>query len=76
MSNGLDFYGLDDQLQSIVEPTEKIPVQEGTIEPHITDPQIQYDDDDLIGRVLLSKGISDFNKIKFENDNGEIEEKN
>lgn len=74
MANGLDFYGLDDNLDSVVEPTEKIPLQEGIIEPDNNN-NPQYQEDDLIGRILLSKGISDFNKIKFENDNGEIEEK-
>ena len=53
------------------QPTEE------TVEPQIVEPvqeETEEVDDDIITSLLKEKGISDPNKVKFENEDGEIEE--
>ena len=54
------------------EEPETPPVQEP---PHVDEPPVVNQDDNFISDFLKSKGIDDISKIKFENDSGEIEEK-
>lgn len=67
-----DEYGLDDIFNNPVNPsTEQPPI--GPVTEPITS---SNDDFDVVTELLKSKGINDPSKIKFENDAGEVEERN
>lgn len=72
--NELDYYGLDEDLNEISsqENNDVITNEVTSFEDNNND---DVDSDDIISRLLKSKGISDTSKIKFENESGEIEEK-
>ena len=77
---------IDDGFEGLDEPInqdEQTPLENDFIEPEASleeEPQESLDyensDSDIIQELLKSKGIQDSSKIKFENDNGEIEEIN
>lgn len=62
----IDDVEIEQQEEEIIENQEEI--QEQNVDTHIET------EDDFIASVLRSKGISDMSKIKFENEEGEIEE--
>lgn len=60
---------MDDMID---EEFDELEGQTGTQEPD----EIQTEDDDFVSQLLRSRGIDDKTKIKFENEDGEIEEVN
>ncbi len=67
-----DEYGLDDIFNNPTNPsTDQPPI--GPVTEPITP---SNDDFDLVTELLKSKGINDPSKIKFENDKGDVEERN
>jgi hypothetical protein len=67
--------GIDDDLDDF-EGAEKTPQVEEPTQQIEETPQQEETPPDLLTSLLRTKGIEDKSKIKFENDEGEIEEKN
>lgn len=67
--------GIDDDLDDFEGAEETPQVEEPTQQIEET-PQQEETPPDLLTSLLRTKGIEDKSKIKFENDEGEIEEKN
>lgn len=69
----IDYYGNIDE-ENYVKPLTN--VQE-TVTPqnNIPEPGVQTQDDTLLTQLLHSKGISDPNKIKFEDENGQLQDR-
>lgn len=75
MINDKDFYGLNDDDNNLPEDNKENVIE--TIDNNIKqDNNSNNEEPDVIQRLLLSKGILDPSKIKYENENGEIEERN
>ena len=70
-ANSIDLDDLDDVQDPIVETPD---VPEPDIDDH-QEPDIQDDDFDLAKELLTLQGISDMNKIKFEDESGAVIEK-
>lgn len=67
--------GIDDDLDDF-EGMEETPQVEESAQQVEEAPQQEVTPPDLLTSLLRTKGIEDKSKIKFENDEGEIEEKN
>lgn len=75
--NGIDLMDDEDDVDIISEETdnsESISQKEKVDNPIISAQLVSSSPDDFIPELLKSRGIEDFTKIKFENENGEIEE--
>lgn len=68
-ANTIDLEDLDDPIIDTPEPVED-PVEEP-----VEEPAVQNDDFDLTKELLTLQGITDINKIKFEDESGAVVEK-
>ena len=66
-----EFESIQDDLEPPVEPQDT----DGSIEDPSQEPSNKDDEEDFIITLLKSKGIEDMSKIKFEDEEGTIEEK-
>jgi hypothetical protein len=75
MIDDKDFYGLNDDDNNLSKDNKETVIE---TQPDNTreDNDSNDEETDIIQRLLLSKGILDPSKIKYENENGEIEERN
>ncbi len=71
-ANTLDLDDLDDIQDPIIDSPE---VEDSAEEPEIQETGEQHDDFDLTKELLTRQGISDMNKIKFEDESGAVVEK-